>query len=251
MYEEIDINDQDYDLENELMHYGTPRHSGRYPWGSGEDPYQRNESFMRQIKEMKAEGMSEKDIAAGLGLSTTQLRSKISIAKNENRKADMYEVARLKEKGMSNMEIARRMGKNESSIRSLLNTSSAVKTTQIENTGEKLKEAVDKKGYIDVGVGTERFLGISRTKLNATVDMLKEEGYTVHYLQVDQLGTGNKTSLKVLAAPGTPFSEVYANRENIRMAQDFYTEDGGMTWSNIRPPECVDRKRVMVRYNED
>lgn len=26
--------------QNELMHYGTPRHSGRYPWGSGERPYQ-------------------------------------------------------------------------------------------------------------------------------------------------------------------------------------------------------------------
>lgn len=27
---------------DELEHYGTPRHSGRYPWGSGENPYQRN-----------------------------------------------------------------------------------------------------------------------------------------------------------------------------------------------------------------
>ena len=23
-----------------LIHYGMPRRSGRYPWGSGEDPYQ-------------------------------------------------------------------------------------------------------------------------------------------------------------------------------------------------------------------
>ena len=26
-------------FDDELMHYGTPRHSGRYPWGSGENPY--------------------------------------------------------------------------------------------------------------------------------------------------------------------------------------------------------------------
>lgn len=26
--------------QNELYHSGTPRHSGRYPWGSGERPYQ-------------------------------------------------------------------------------------------------------------------------------------------------------------------------------------------------------------------
>ena len=28
------------DNENELYHYGTKRHSGRYPFGSGERPYQ-------------------------------------------------------------------------------------------------------------------------------------------------------------------------------------------------------------------
>lgn len=28
------------DRSDELMHYGTPRHSGRYPWGSGERPFQ-------------------------------------------------------------------------------------------------------------------------------------------------------------------------------------------------------------------
>ena len=28
------------DRADELMHYGTPRHSGRYPWGSGERPFQ-------------------------------------------------------------------------------------------------------------------------------------------------------------------------------------------------------------------
>ena len=38
----INISDDvDYDIfEDELAHYGTPRHSGRYPWGSGDDPYQ-------------------------------------------------------------------------------------------------------------------------------------------------------------------------------------------------------------------
>ena len=31
-----------------LVHYGTPRHSGRYPWGSGKDPYQ-SASSLNQI----------------------------------------------------------------------------------------------------------------------------------------------------------------------------------------------------------
>lgn len=28
------------DMNTDLMHYGTKHHSGRYPWGSGERPYQ-------------------------------------------------------------------------------------------------------------------------------------------------------------------------------------------------------------------
>ena len=33
-------NDANATADAYLAHYGTPRHSGRYPWGSGKDPYQ-------------------------------------------------------------------------------------------------------------------------------------------------------------------------------------------------------------------
>ena len=35
--------------EKELKHYGTPRHSGRYPWGSGDNPYQHSGTFLSRI----------------------------------------------------------------------------------------------------------------------------------------------------------------------------------------------------------
>lgn len=35
---------------NELMHYGTPHHSGRYPWGSGDRPYQGDGQNTRKAK---------------------------------------------------------------------------------------------------------------------------------------------------------------------------------------------------------
>lgn len=41
---------------NELMHYGTPKHSGRYPWGSGEEPYHHGaDSPRKRYKERKAD----------------------------------------------------------------------------------------------------------------------------------------------------------------------------------------------------
>ena len=38
---------------DELMHYGTPRHSGRYPWGSGDRPHQHDRAA-KKIERMKA-----------------------------------------------------------------------------------------------------------------------------------------------------------------------------------------------------
>ena len=52
-----------HDTESSLQHYGTPRHSGRYPWGSGENPYQRNEDFHRVYNDLKAQGYSDKEMA--------------------------------------------------------------------------------------------------------------------------------------------------------------------------------------------
>ena len=49
--------------EDVLEHYGMPRRSGRYPWGSGENPYQRTGLFKGWVKDQKAAGISAKDIA--------------------------------------------------------------------------------------------------------------------------------------------------------------------------------------------
>ena len=53
-----------------LMHYGVGHeaggHSGRYPWGSGESPYQHASDFLSRIEELKKEGKTEKEIAEAL-----------------------------------------------------------------------------------------------------------------------------------------------------------------------------------------
>lgn len=45
--------------ENFLEHYGMPRRSGRYPWGSGDNPYQRSIDFLGRIEELKKNGWTE------------------------------------------------------------------------------------------------------------------------------------------------------------------------------------------------
>lgn len=237
-------------MSNSLKHYGTPRHSGRYPWGSGEDPQQRNKSFLGYVDDLKRQGLSEVEIAKGLGMTTTQLRAKKSILKAEQRKADAAEALRLKDKGYSNVEIGRRMGINESSVRSLLDPVLQQRADITKTTANMLKESIENKGFIDVGAGVENHIGVSRTKLKTSIAMLQEEGYTVHYIPVEQLGTGKKTTVMVLAPPDTTYSEVYKNKDKIRMITD-YSEDGGRTYLGIEPIKSISGKRVQVRYAED
>lgn len=86
--------------ENHLIHYGTPRHSGRYPWGSGDNEggSRDNKSFLGYVSDLRKQGLSEKDIAVGMGMTTTELRTAKSIAKNEQTAADLAMLHRLKEK---------------------------------------------------------------------------------------------------------------------------------------------------------
>ena len=101
----------------ELKHYGTPRHSGRYPYGSGDDPEQRDPSLLGQIEDLKKQGLKDTEIARGLGMTTTEFRQQRSLAKAEKRAADASQALKLKDKGYSNVEIGKRMGINEASVR--------------------------------------------------------------------------------------------------------------------------------------
>ena len=77
-----------YIAEDILMHYGIPRRSGRYPWGSGDDPYQHGgKDFLGRIDELKKQGWSEtpENIQKEFGLTTSQYRTEKALAKNERR----------------------------------------------------------------------------------------------------------------------------------------------------------------------
>lgn len=244
--------------EDELAHFGTPRHSGRYPWGSGKDPYQSAKGFLGYVAMMRAQGLSDTEIARGMGLytddgkpwSTTYFRALNSSAKNEVQKAEISEAIKLKEKGLSNVAIGKIMGKPESSVRDLLKPSTQAKVDRLTSTANVLKQEVADKKYLDVGLGTEHYLGVSDTQLKVALQMLREEGYNVYPIKKPQLGTGEMTTYKVLVEPGVTYKEFAQNSDKIRTVQSF-SEDGGETFTKIKPPSNIKSKRVMVRYGDE
>ena len=234
----------------DLAHYGVKRKSGRYPWGSGKDPHQHSGDLLSTIKDLKAKGLSETEIAKGLGMTTTQLRAQKSIAKNEKRKADAAMVARLKEKGMSNTAIGRRMGINESSVRALLDPTLKERAGSTEALAKELKKSVGKDGLVDVGLGVETNLGVTGTKLKTATAMLEAEGYHVHKVKVTQQTTGKQTEMKVLVPPGMDYKTVLARRGEIK-APGVNVEDRGRTVYGIEKPTAISSKRLKVRYGPE
>lgn len=237
---------------NYLMHYGVPRRSGRYPWGSGDNPYQHSGDFLSRIDSLKKEGKTEKEIADELNLTTTQLRIQMSLAKDERRSLEVATAKGLREKGYSLNEIAEKMGyANDSSIRSLLNESSEVRMNQAKATADFLKKQIEEKGMIDVGVGVERELGISREKLNQALYMLEMEGYPVYGAGVPQAtNPGKQTNIKVIGPPGTEHKDIY-NFEDIHSIGEYASHDDGNTFDKFVYPKSMDSKRLRIRYAEE
>lgn len=241
--------------EEILMHYGMPRRSGRYPWGSGDNPYQHSGDFLSRIDELKSQGLRETEIAEHLGLTTTQLRTQMSLAKDERRSLQVATAKGLREKGYSLNEIAEKMGfANDSSVRSLLNENSEARMNQAKTTADFLKKMIDEKGMIDVGTGVERELGISREKLNQALYILELEGYPVYGGGVPQVtNPGKQTNIKVICPPGTEHREIY-DFDNVHSVKDYdqiLSEDGQKIRPAFQYPESMDSSRLKINYAED
>lgn len=237
---------------SELKHYGTKRHSGRYPWGSGENPYQRdNKGFLARYHELRKE-MPEKDVAKFMGMSMRELRAKVSSAKNEKIKEDMQRVYDLKYrvKEMSIPAIAKEVGISETQVRNYLKPYAAAKLKDRNAIFDQLKEEVDKKRYVDVGKGTNYALGVTEDKLEKALNVLKEEGYTLNTnIKVEQAATGNYTTQKILAAPGVTTREIYQNLDKIEPLGKYVIHDtDGTTKLGILPPVSIDSKRIAINY---
>lgn len=241
------------DDKDELKHYGMPRRSGRYPWGSGEDPYQHSGDFLSRVEELKKQGFSEKEIAEAMDISTTQLRAWKSVAKDERRAIDVAKAKGLREKGYSLNQIAEEMGfANDSSVRSLLNENSEARMNMAKATADILRQQIEEKGMIDVGKGVERQLNVSREKLNEALFILEGEGYPIYGAGVPQAtNPGKQTNLKVICPKGTEHKEIY-NFENIHYIDDYVSHDGGDTFDpKFVYPKSMDSKRLKVRYAEE
>jgi len=243
---------------------GAPVGSGRYPLGSGKNPFQRDEGFASRLNEIKKEhpDWNNTQIAHDMNMSTGEFRAKITTNKEAKKIDDIAQVVDLKRHGYSNGTIGKMLGLSEGTVRNYLKPQdNALGKKTASSIALRLKEQVDAVGMLDIGAGVERELGVSDVTLNAAAQLLKANGYSLFSdLTVPQAtNPGSFTHLKVLAPPGVTKKDVFNNLEDIRSVVDY---DGysiaaqekhpgfERTKYGMYYPQSIDSSRIAINYGK-
>lgn len=248
---------------NILEHYGTKRHSGRYPWGSGDNPYQHSGDFLSRVEELKKKGLSEKEILETINdslpdeykMGLTEFRTARQKAGHDRKALEYDQIRALKDDGLGWKEIGDKLGMSESSVRSKYNNAIGEKASQAEKIAATLKEEVDKKGMIDISEGANQVLGVSESKLDEAAYILEAEyGYQRYGVGIRQpTNVRQQTNITVLAKP--EFDQKYAyqhqHQDQIDSLGDYHSDDGGETFTKLQRPSSLDSSRVAIHYGDE
>ncbi len=247
-------------MGNALAHYGMPRRSGRYPWGSGKLPYQRGDvDFLGRIEQLQKDnpGATEKEIANMLGMTINEMRDRQAIARIYRRNDKIAALRHAIDKeGLSVNAAAKKLGISESTARSLLNKEAEMRNNEVIAKAEQLKAAVENKGIIDVGAGVERQLGVSDTKMQEAITLLYDrDGYEVWTTSIPQVtNPSQRTIMNLLCPPGTTYAEAYEACKNAKVhnIEDF-DSNGELVKPGkvLEPPVSISSKRIKITYAED
>ena len=247
---------------NILEHYGTKRHSGRYPWGSGDNPYQHSGDFLSRVEVLKKKGLSEKDILESINdslpkeyqMSLSEFRVAKRTAIHERKTSEYEQIHKLKDEDhLGWTEIANQLGMSESSVRSKYAGNADKKAQRAKNIAETLKKEVDKKGMIDVSEGANQVLGVSESELDEAAYILEAEyGYQRYGVGIRQpTNVRQQTNITVLAKPEFDQKYAYNHQEQIDSLGDYHTDDGGETFTKLQRPSSLDSSRVAIHYGDE
>lgn len=237
-----------------IFHEGVLEKSGRYPWGSGEFPYQRLMRAEGYWKTLSKKGYNEVEIAKMAGFDTVkEFRARKRLVKAELARQRASEIYKLKDKGWSNQAIADKLGlSGESYVRNFLKKGpEAYKKDKTLLAAEKMENLLKEGKMVDFGKGVETHMGISAVTLDSAVEVLRDKGYKVHNFDVPQAtNPDQKTNYRVVAPPEMSYYEVTRSAHEAAVPFE-YSTDKGVTYKKLEPPKSIDPNRVFIRYAED
>ena len=239
-----------------LEHTGTPHdgvipHSGRFPYGSGENPYQRAANFVANVNKLSNEGLTLSEIAAGQGMTTAELKSKMTISSGMAKAYRNGRILELHERGWSNTAIGEKLGCSEGTVRNALKDPEKAIQNKNQQVMDLLMSQVEKKEFLDVGEGVNYQIGVSQTRLNNCLKELERQGYKVHNVYVPRATDPSKRPVtKVLAKEDADYQEMYKHMDKILSIEGEYISPEGLR-KTVKDYVSIDPKRVKIRYGEE
>lgn len=240
------------------------RGSGRYAYGSGENPNQHKIDFLNEVRAMRKKGLKDSEISAALmGIkrydkktgepvyySSTDLSREVTLARMAEKQYNRDRAIMLVAKNKDNVSAAaREMGISEATLRGILKEDYLNKNTKQENVTKAIKEECDKKRIIDVGTGVDIDLNCNSNMVGVAIADLEKQGYKVRWVKKNQLTSKNATTIKVLTAPGVEAKEAWVEGA-IKSIQNYSNDNAETIWKP-RYPTVLDSKRVYIRYGDD
>lgn len=267
------------EINDVLMHVGVSikdgapgRGSGRYPLGSGQNPYQHQEDFVGRVQKMRADGMSWQQIAEELEIkgpsgrpSSGKAQIQYQAANNDLRLKQYVKMQELRDQGYTYQQIAEMTGAaGESTVRMILKDTNRIdRAKAARTTAEYLKNRIaeNPNAAIDVGEFSSELIGVSSGKLNEALYLLELEGYHVYgnYQVPQATNPGKNTTYKLLTAPDIQYKDLYHTPQDgkpidIRMIDDSHREilvdNGNATMPAFQYPASLDSKRLQVVYGD-
>lgn len=243
-----------------LMHYGMPRRSGRYPWGSGKEPYQTASDWLGRVEQLAKEGKTNREIAEEFKLGTVEFNSYRSIAIRERRLDEGIAIQKMVDSGMNYSEIGRKMNIPDTSVRAKLmwyKKQQEPNSDSVQRTVDYLKNGIDKLGGpLDIGEGVSRKLGVSQEKLEQAISIMENSGYSVTGGNMDRVTdptSNNKFTLRIIGKGELPKNYIRENFDQIHSINELDTrlvENGAAERPSFVYPESMDISRLKINYAE-
>ena len=253
-YEENNVLDDTTGLYRKefIAHYGTPRHSGRYPWGSGKNP-QRHRNWLQRAEDLEKQGLSQVEVAKAFGMSSGDYRDYKSIYKYLKEEEDRHQAEKwFYEEQRSKTWIAERLGVSEGTVRNYLDSRKQQREYKAALLADTLEEIMKDKPYLDIGEGVNRQLGVSGEQMGKARKLLEEKGYAILPYHLPQVSNPRQfTNMTLLCPPGTELEDIREHLSEITSPTGVYFKDYGTTVDRIKPIPSVDSKRIKVNYAEE
>ena len=245
-------------LNNDILHSGVAhdenppgRGSGRYGWGSGENPYQHQFTFLSEVEKLRNDGYSDDEIAKILidpHSNEKELRQNII----NNTRISTSQVAELRKKGYTEKQIAEELLGEKATPADLKAKIATAEKRERQEMINKVTELYSKTQTAENPKGNKskvaRELGINESSVRGYLDEAKKESTNKYWKTAEVLREAiNKSPVGIIDVSNATEISMNVTKNTKKIAISILQEEGYVkSWIKFRQPTTGESTSMMV-----